>query len=139
MAQVPRTLPPAALTTVQAGRLPGSPRAVATLDTTPVEELSPQGGVSFNSSLLFQDEETNNQQHPQGQTGKGMIEYAGGSQTFATIFEEVNPSGSDDEEAPVRARSYSGYVARAIDIYENNIRIINGSNNQRGGSLSMNL
>jgi len=141
MAQVPRTLPTTIPTSVTAGRLPGGPRSVATVDASPVEELVAQGNVSFDDSLLFQDSPANNRrksEHTQNKTT--LVDYAGSSRTFASIFEEgqsVETSSTSSRSG--KKRVFASLVARAINIYESNNRVIHGEVPRRGVALSLSL
>jgi hypothetical protein len=138
MAQIPRNLPPTAPTNVSAGRLQGGSRSVATADSTPVEGASPQDGVLFNDALLYQEDTAFDRQSRERSQGNVPLENAGTSQTFAAIFEDTGASGGRDVQA-ARSRGFANIVARAINIYETNVRVIQGSAHPRGSTLSVSL
>lgn len=137
MAQIPRNLPAAAPTNVTSGRLQGGVRSVASSDSAPIEELNAQDSVLFNDALLYQEEDDANRKRRNGQRD-AIVEYAGTSQTFAAVFEESNARGTGDVQQ-VRSRGFANLVARAINIYEANVRVIQGTEQQRGANLSMTL
>lgn len=137
MAQIPRTLPPTAPANVTSGRLQGGPRTVASADASPIEETSAQEGVLFNDALLFQDEELADHRRRDSSNGAPLVEYAGSSQTFAAIFE--NSEATTGNAQQVRSRGFANLVARAIDVYETNVKIIHGTTEPRGSTLSLTL
>jgi len=139
MAQIPKNLPPTAPTTVSSGRLHGGLRTVASLDASPVEETSSidQDGVLFNDALLYQRDDQTDQRRGNNQQAVNIIEHAGSSQTFATIFENSDATSGDVQRA--RSKGFANLVSRAINTYENNVRIIHGTGDPRGSNLSMTL
>ncbi len=139
MAQIPRNLPAAAPTNVPSGRLQGGPRSVATADASPIDELSPQDSVLFNDALLYQEEQAADRRGGDRSRGNPVIEYAGTAQTFAAVFEEGNAAGSGGDVQRTRSRGFANLVARAINTYETNVRVIQGTAPQLGSNLSLTL
>ncbi len=117
----------------------GGPRSVASGDGTPVEATNAQDGVLFNDALLFQDDKPhNNGRGNKSQAGR-LIEYAGSSQTFASIFQDGNATGTGGDVQNSRKRSFSSLIARAINTYEKNVQVIQGNSDPRGSTISMSL
>lgn len=139
MAQIPRTLPPALPSNVPAGRLQGGPRSVASADSAPVEAANAQDGVLFNDALLFQDGDPYNRRGRENGQGNKVAEYAGSSQTFASIFEKGNATGVSNDVQKSRSRGFASLIARAISTYETNVRVIQGATEPRGSSISLTL
>ena len=139
MAQIPKNLPPTAPTTVSSGRLHGGLRTVSSSDATPVEETRSidQDGVLFNNALLYQQEDQTEQRRGNNPQASSIVEYAGSSQTFAAIFENMDATSGDVQRA--RSKGFANLVARAINTYETNVRIIHGTAEPRGTNLSMSL
>ena len=139
MAQIPRTLPVASPTNVSSTRLPGGLRTTGSTDARPVEGVNPQEMVLFNEALLYQEKEpTNNPRHEQSRNGP-PLEYAGSTQAFAAMFEEGHSPSVAPKPRGSRPRGYTTIVARAINTYENNVRVVQGLANQRGEHVSMTL
>ncbi len=139
MAQIPRNLPLTAPTNVTSGRLQGGPRSVATADAGPIEELNPQDSVLFNDALLYQEDETTDRRRRNSVPGNTIVEHAGTSQTFAAMFEEGNASGTGGNVQIVRSKGFANLVSRAINTYEANVRVIQGTDEPLGSTLSMTL
>jgi hypothetical protein len=137
MAQIPRNLPSTVPTSVPAGRLQGGPRSVASSDASQIEATNAQDGVLFNDALLFQDRETTERRGSDNSQGNHLVEYAGSSQTFASIFEDTAASSGGVQKA--RSKGFANLVARAITTYETNVEIIHGTTDPRGSTLSLTL
>ncbi|MBC8268176.1 MAG: hypothetical protein H8E36_05465 [Rhodospirillaceae bacterium] len=137
MAQIPRTLPSAVPTNVTAGRLQGGPRSVASADSAQIEATNAQDGVLFNDALLFQDRETTDRRGGDNSQGNHRVEYAGSSQTFASIFEDTAASSGSVQKA--RSKGFANLIARAITTYETNVQVIHGTTDPRGTTLSLTL
>lgn len=113
-------------------------RSVASSDSAPVQELSPQDSILFNDALLYQEQDAASRRRRHSQRDAG-IEYAGSSQTFAAVFEESNSRGTGTSVQQARSKGFANLVARAINIYETNVRVIQGSDIARGTNLSLML
>ena len=139
MAQIPRNLPPMGLTTVSSGRLQGGLHTVSSSDASPVEETGSigQDGVLFNDALLYQQEDQTEQRRGNNWQATVNVEYAGSTQTFVTIFENVDATSGEVQRG--RSKGVANLVARAIDTYETNVRLIHGTAVPRGTHLSMTL
>jgi len=115
-------------------------RANVAADGALVEELSPQANVSFDMAMLFQNDEHTGEKKDDASKGKKLVEYAGSNQTFVNILEESGRSSGGREAGQVGRRGFSGYVTRAINIYESNAQVIHGSGpDPRGSTLSLTL
>ncbi|NQU58280.1 MAG: hypothetical protein HQ513_13670 [Rhodospirillales bacterium] len=139
MAQIPKNLPPVVSTSVSAGRLQGNSRSVASTDATPIEEANAQDGVLFNDALLFEDDKYSNRNRKDNAQGNQLIEYAGSSQTFASIFESGNATSSGGDVQRGRQKGFASLIARAINTYETNVQVIQGTIDPRGSTISMSL
>jgi hypothetical protein len=119
--------------------LQGGPRSVASGDATPIEATNAQDGVLFNDALLFQDGEPYNRQRRENAPANQVAEYAGSSQTFASIFQEGNATGPSGDAQKNRSRGFASLIARAINTYETNFQVIQGAGNARGSTISLTL
>lgn len=139
MAQIPRNLPPLVSTTFSSGRLQGGLHTVSSSDASPVEETGSiaQDAVLFNDALLYQQEDQTKQGQGRGRQISASIEYASSSQIFANIFEDVGERSGEIQRA--RSKGFASLVARAIDIYETNTQLIQGTATPRGTNLSLRL
>ena len=139
MAQILRNLPPMAPTTVSSGRLQGGLHTVSSSDASPIEETGSIGedGVLFNDALLYQQEDQTKQGRGNSRQAASFVEYAGSSQMFATIFENVDATSGEVQRA--RSKGFANLVARAINTYETNVQLIHGTAVPRGTNLSMML
>ena len=130
MAQIPRTgasPAPTTINTVRAtpgGKSSAGLRNVGASEATPVDELNSQTNVAFDDSLLFHDDAANDKKEEDHQQGGTLIEYLGSSETFASIFKEVNPTADGKDGAPAKTGLFTTLVTRAINVYETNSRII---------------
>lgn len=123
-------------------RLAAGARGVATLNGTPVEELSPNVGASFNNApfLAPEYERRGFGGHTEEQRlGGDASRFVTPSQSFASLLESrdgvsfnnpgINPSG-------VR-RGFTGLLAQAIKVYETNAKVISGTLELPGATLSV--
>ena len=139
MAQILRNLPPLVSTTVSSGRLQGGLHTVSSSDISPVEETGSiaQDSVLFNDALLYQQEDETKHGRGRGRQVSAFVDYAGSSQMFANIFEDIDARG--DRIQSTRSKRFASLVARAIETYETNIQLIRGTDVPRGAKLSMRL
>ena len=139
MAQISRNLPPLVTTAVSSGRLQGGLHTISSSDITPVEETGSiaQDSVLFNDTLLYQQEDQTKHGRSGGRQVTSFVDYAGSSQMFANIFEDVG-SGSNGIQTG-RSRGFANLVARAINTYETNMLIIRGTDSPRGANLNFRL
>ena len=137
MAQILRNLPSMVPTSVTAGRFQGGPSSVVSSDASQIEATNAQDGVLFNDALLFQDRETRDRRGNDNSQRNSLIEYAGSSKTFASIFEDTAASRGDVQKA--RSKGFANEFTRAIKTYETNIQIIHGTTDPRGSTLSLTL
>lgn len=139
MAQIPRSLPPTVPANVTAARLPGAPRSVASIDAAPIEETTQQETVLFNDALLYQEERATDERRRRNAQPDIRVEYAGSAQAFAAMFEGVNGDGGGELVPRIRSRDGKTMIAKAINTYETNVRVIHGTADLRGTNLSMTL
>jgi hypothetical protein len=137
MAAVPRTdfiAPPTSVTAARSG----PPTRVASVGQN-VDQLYAGAGVAFDAAAFgYAEEGRASFDRGDGRSRQhtpGLINAP--SQTFAAILEASDQffrGGGDD--ANIRARKFTGLVSKAIEIYENNAKVINGTNVIRGTSFS---
>ncbi|MHA1598091.1 MAG: hypothetical protein ACTSV1_05150 [Alphaproteobacteria bacterium] len=139
MSLIPRTAPPTVPTSVTQSRSPAGPRQLSGSDLSPIEETSPQGGIDFANSHVFKDEQAGDNRRQDRPRNRNLVEYSGSSQTFASIFEEVNQGGTPEDVKRGKNKSFAGLLARAINVYEATSRTIHGQNETRGTTVSLNL
>jgi len=139
MSLIPRAAPPVVPSSVTQSRPHAGPRSVASSDSSPIEETSPQGGIPFDNSLVFRDEEAGHKRQDGRSRNRDLVEYSGSSQAFATIFEEVNRGVHSEGVNRPRDKGFTGLVARAITVYEATSRTIHGQAEVRGASVSLTL
>jgi len=90
--------------------------------------------------MLFQNNHAADDKQDGASKGKALVEYSGSNQTFANILEESILASSQRESGQAAQRGFSGYLSRAISIYETNARVIHGSGpDPRGSTLSLTL
>ena len=139
MATVPRTdfvAPPTSLTASRSG----PPTRVASINQN-VDAIYGGAGVAFDAAAFGYAEE-GRASFDRGNDGRSRQRAPGlinaPSQTFAAILEAGDQffSGGVGEEAGIRARKFTGLVSKAIETYENNAKIISGTNVIRGTSFS---
>lgn len=140
MSLIPKTGSPTVPASVNQTRSHGAVRHMGASDSTPIEETSPQDGVSFSNSHVFQDEDAAHKRDDDSAHKRGLVEYSGPSQNFASIFEEVNRGGaSDDVNRSRKNGGFTDMLARAITVYEATSRTIHGHEDMRGTSVSLTL
>ncbi len=115
-------------------------RAGTATGGSPVDETSAQANVSFNTAMLFQNNGETGEQNDEPSNGKVLVEYAVNNQTFASILEDSVQAPGRRAAGHGARRVFSGYVTRAIKIYESNAEVIHGSGPEpRGSTLSLAL
>ena len=141
MAQIGRTAPASATTTVAVNRPTAGASNVASLNRTPIEALNQKLGTSLEDAFLFQGYESGRQaapEHHPGESGMGLVRAT--SQAFAAFLEFDGGAETGNEVGSRGGQtSFAGVLARAISTYETNARVISGSAVQRGATLSFNL
>lgn len=143
MVLIPRAAPVHAPANVANARLGPASRVVSYAGSS-VEELPEGTTVSFDSGQFgfrqdapssFNHNAGHEQPTPHHQTGRLNAP----SQTFAAMLEfpETTDGGNRDAAGNGPATPYPGVVARAIEIYETNAKIVSGENNILGTSVSL--
>ena len=144
MAQVARTAPSPPASAVSGGRLAPSARSIANVDGAPIEELSPKIGAHLDDGAqLFQEFGHGGR----GGAGKGRHVPQNGSgsfdatsQAFAAFIEfEAGPENGGDNRINGGGSRFAGLLAKAINTYETNARVISGSLTPKGSALSLSL
>ena len=143
MAQVVKSASTGMLTPLPGGRQPAGMRSVATMESAPIEAMSPQGGVSHDDShFLFQDfgQGRRSQDRHQGPVRNPLIQGVNStSQTFAAIFELNQGINSDGAGGGSGAAFAAGLMSKAINIYESNAKLIASTEAVRGSTISINF
>ncbi len=140
MTQVVKVAPTTA-TAVASGRMAAGARNVAVVDPTAVEEMNAGVGVSFNdASFLSHDfahrHSNEGDQHSGGQGGG----FNTPSRDFAAMIAFQENAGDPNQRGVItRSQGFAGLVAKAIQIYETNAKVISGDYNILGTSLSITL
>lgn len=153
MASVPRTM---AAGSMVGGRMPAGMRNVASTDRSAlVESSASRTGIGFQDSAFlyqgyfgpknFDDEEQ--QGNGQGYQRRPSTPLLGRldatSQTFAAVMESqsLRTASLIGEDGLGSPRAFANLVAKAIDTYETNARVIRGEGSavSRGGTLSISL
>ncbi len=120
-----------------------SARNTANVDGAPIEELSPKLGAHLDDDAeLFQE-----YGEGRGGAGKGrqpreprLGTFQATSQAFAAFLEfETGPDRGGDTRISGGASRFAGLVAKAINTYETNARVISGGITPKGSSLSLSL
>ena len=126
---------------VGGGRGSAPATRVASLGSSPVEELNPKLGSSFDDAFyLLQDfgrgrlAQQQNQSHHQA---VGMLRAT--SQAFAAFLEFESGTNKVTGDGADGARGSAGLVTRAIAAYEDNARVVSGNEPGLGTSLSLTL
>ena len=139
MALVPKAAATFAPASVAQTRV-GPPTRVAS-SSPGVEQLYASAGPSFNPAAFGYTEEGRpslgrDDQRRSRQNTPGV--FTAPSQTFAAILESGEQffSGSGDAGG-VRGARFGGLVSKAIEIYENNAKVVTGTNNILGTSVSL--
>ena len=140
MAITPRSVTSSPPASTQNVRQTVVARVQSAVDGAAVEETSAQTNVSFDTAMLFQNQEQTGDQQEESSNGKTLVEYASSNQAFVTILEET--ASATEASGPGRGarRGFSGFVTKAINTYEENARIIHGTGpDPRGSTLSLTL
>jgi len=131
------------LTTLPGGRQPAGMRSVATVESAPIEAMSPQAGVSYDdSNFLFQDygQGRRSQDRHRGPVRNLLTRGVNAtSQTFAAIFEVSQGTNSGGTGGGSGAAIAAGLMSRAINIYESNAKVLAGTEAVRGSTISVNF
>ncbi len=123
-------------------RLAAGARSVATVNGSPVEELSPNVGASFNNAPFLAPEYERNGfgARPEEQRfGGDASRFVTPSQSFASLLESRDGVGLNSpgiSSSGVRSR-FTGLLAQAIKVYETNAKVISGTLELPGSKLSV--
>ncbi len=125
-------------------RLAAGARSVATVNGSPVEELSPNVGASFNNApfLAPEYERRGFGNRPEEQRlGGDASRFVTPSQSFASLLESRDGVGLNNPGInPSRVRrGFAGLLAQAIKVYETNAKVISGTLELPGATISVSL
>ena len=143
MVLIPRAAPAQAPANASAPRL-SPPSRVVSYAGNSVDELSGGASVSFESAAFgFRQDAPSSFDHNSGHEQHPPRPHTGGinapSQTFAAMLEapETVGGGNSNAAGDGPATPFPGVVARAIEIYETNAKIVSGEGNILGTSVSL--
>ena len=144
MVLIPRAAPVQTPASANNERL-GPPTRIASYTGNSVEELPQGASVSFESAAYgFQQDapsffDHNRGSHDQHTSRQNTVGINAPSQTFAAMLEFPEAAGGRNENAAGdgSAAPLAGVVARAIEIYETNAKIVSGESNILGTSVSL--
>ena len=142
MAQAIRAIPGITAAPIGVGRTAAGPRAVATVDGMPVEQLS--GGFAAandDTGLFLQGSGSGAERRVPARPstlGEGPI-YPFSQSFVAALEAQYVASGPVGSVAGALGATYDGVPARAIGVYETNARVVNGTLEARGGSVNHHL
>ena len=137
VAKAASTLPAA---NVAGPRAPAGRTSAASLDSGPVEPTGGKLGVTYNDAALAYENEgggsspQRDSAAPQNQNGLNAP-----PQAFAAIFEIDDTVPAGEQAKVAGSRGFAGLLAKAIHTYEANARVVSGTNNTLGTSLSLTL
>lgn len=141
MAQIGRTAPASATTALASNRPTAGNSNVASVTRAPIEAMNAKLGTSLADAFLFHAYQNDNQPTPErhaSQTGRGLVRAT--SQAFAAFLEfDTGYDVGSDTGSRGGVVSFAGVLARAIETYETNARVISGADVPRGKILSINL
>jgi hypothetical protein len=144
MAQVAKTAgAPTTTASIAAARYANAAANVATVSQSAVEGSAASNSISFNAAAYsFRDDRSNSfaqDNQPPPHRMPALVAVAP-SQTFAAIVEARNALAGAGRAGPTTTgRGFSGLLSRAISIYETNAKIIHGTADFRGGTVSIRL
>ncbi len=143
MVLIPRAAPVQAQATAPNARLGPQSRVVSYAGNS-VEELSGGASVSFESAAFdFRQGEASSFDRDGGREQHTPRQHIGSlnapSQTFAALLETPETAGAGNRDAAGNGSQapLAGVVARAIQIYETNAKIVSGESNILGTSVSL--
>ncbi len=143
MVLIPRAVPAQAPTNATNARL-GPPSRVVSYTGDSVEELPEGASVSFESAAFgFRQDAPSSFDRNGGHEQPLPRHHTGGinapSQAFAAMLESPETAGGGNRNAAGDgpATPFPGVVARAIEIYETNAKIVGGESNILGTSISL--
>ncbi len=144
MTAVARPLPVSQTASEVGSRLAAGARSIATVNGSPIEEISPNVDASFNSATFLAPEYERNafgNQSGKQRFGGDASRFVTPSQSFASLLESRDGMGLDSPgigSSGVR-RKFTGLLAQAIKVYEINAKIVSGTLELPGAKLSVSL
>ncbi len=144
MTAVLRPVPVSQTASEVGSRLAAGARGVATVGGSPVEELSPNVGASFNNAPFLAPEYERrgfgNRTEDQ-RLGGDASRFITPSQSFASLLESRDGAGLNSPGAgtPGVRSKFTGLLARAIKVYETNAKVVSGTLELPGAKLSVNF
>lgn len=141
MAQVAKTAgAPTTTASIATARYANAAANVATVSQSAVEGSTASNSIAFNAApYSFRDERSNSfTQDNQPPPNRTPVLVAP-SQTFAAIVEARSAVADAGRAGQTTGRGFHGLLSRAIYIYETNAKIIHGTADFRGGTVSIRL
>jgi len=142
MAQVAKTAgAPTTTASIAVARYANAAANVATVSQSAVEGATASNSIAFNAAAYsFRDDRNNSfAQDNQPPPNRTPVLVAS-TQTFAAIVEARNAVADAGRAGQMTTgRGFHGLLSRAIYIYETNAKIIHGTADFRGGTVSIRL
>lgn len=129
--------------TEQAVSVPGSRpvagmRNIAAVERMAVEEVTSRTGITFNdAAYMYRDFGREIPRQRENSLPYNPGRFNTPSQTFVILFQLNDVSGNAGGGPGDQIKGFAGLVAKAISTYEANARVLSGTENARGSSLSM--
>lgn len=125
-------------------RLAAGARGLATVNGSQVEELSPNVGASFNNATFLAPEYERRgfgNRPGEQRLGGDASRFVTPSQSFASLLESRDGVGSNNPAInhSVVRRGFTSLLAQAIRVYETNAKVISGTLEIPGATLSVSL
>ncbi len=139
MSQLTRTAAANSVAAPSVPRVPTGARSVASLESGPVEELSPKAGVSYEETeYLFQDYGQQSHAGARKPPPRGVPSLVDStSETFASFVEMFN---GDGQRSTRKVSAFGMTLSQAIRTYELTARVTAGTmQSARGGHYSFHL
>jgi len=145
MTQVVKAAPTPSTATVAGGRLAAGSRNVATVDrNSPIDEIDPTAGATFAGGGFRTHEYDRDLLGDQGQhrhrSGGDTSRFTTPTQSFTEMLESQDiVAGAAAGRGGVQPRKFAGLLAQAIKVYETNAKVISGTLESPGATVSVNF
>ncbi len=142
MTSILRPLPVSQTSSEVDSRLAAGARSIANVGGSPVEELGPNVGASFNDATFLAPEYERRgfDNRPEEQRlGGDASRFVTPSQSFASLLESRDGAGLNNPgigTSGVRSK-FTGLLAQAIKVYETNAKVVSGTLELPGAKLSV--
>ncbi len=144
MTSILRPLPVSQTSSEVGSRLAAGARGISTVNGSPVEDIGPNVGASFNNATFLAPEYERRGfgNRPEEQRlGGDASRFVTPSQSFASLLESRDGAVLINHGAgpSVVRRRFAGLLAQAIKVYETNAKVISGTLEIPGAKLSVNF